>query len=162
MGAVTFRPLGPQDGTAFQQFVRGLSLQSRMDRFLGPVRELSPQLLARLTQPSQPHHVALAAVDDSTIVGEGRYVALDNGRRAEFAIAVADSWQRHGIGARLLGALISAARRAGVAILEGEILRTNVPMLEFVRRAGFRLAACPGDARLVVARLTLGGPGAPA
>jgi len=152
---IALRPLVPQDGVAFQQFVRGLSLESRLRRFLSPVRELGPRLLATLTQPDQRRHVALAAVESSTIVGEGRYFALEAGGRAEFAIAVADAWQRHGIGARLLGALTLAAKHAGVTFLQGEILRTNDPMLKFLERGGFRLKTCPGDARLLLAEKRL-------
>jgi len=154
---IALRPLVPQDSAAFQQFVRGLSLQSRLHRFLVPLSELAPALLAALTRPDQRHHVALVAVENSTIIGEGRYVDLREDGRAEFAIAVADAWQRQGIGARLLAALAAAAQRARLAFLEGEILRTNGTMLGFVRRAGFRLKPCPGDARLVVAELELEG-----
>jgi len=152
---ISLRPLAAADGAAFQQFVRGLSLESRLRRFLSPVRELGPRLLATLTQPDQRRHVALAAVENSTIVGEGRYFWLEEGGRAEFAIAVADAWQRHGIGARLLGALSAAASRANVAILQGEVLRTNDPMLKFLERGGFQLKTCPGDPRLLLAEKRL-------
>ncbi len=152
---VALRALAAADGVAFQQFVRGLSHESRLQRFMAPVRELGPRLLATLTQPDQRRHVALAAVAESTIVGEGRYFALEGSGRAEFAIAVADAWQRHGIGAQLLAALTFAARHAGVTFLQGEILRTNDPMLKFLERGGFRLMTCPGDARLLLAEKRL-------
>ena len=151
---ITLRSLGPGDGAAFQDFVRGLSLESRLHRFLQPLRELAPGTLAALTQPDQSRHVAMAAVDGDTIIGEGRYVALGNSGRAEFAIAVTDEWQRNGIGARLLGALMGAARQAGLAALEGEVLRTNTAMLKFAGRAGFRMKAS-ADARLTVVERNL-------
>jgi len=151
---IALRPIGPGDGDAFQDFVRGLSLESRLHRFLQPLRELGPGQLAALTRPDQSRHVAMAAVDGDTIVGEGRYVALGDGGRAEFAIAVTDEWQRNGIGARLLGALMAAARQAGLTALEGEVLRTNTAMLKFVGRAGFRLTAS-ADARLTVVERNL-------
>jgi len=152
---IALRPLERTDGAALQQFVRGLSPESRLHRFLVPVQELSPPVLHALTHPDQQRHVALAAVSDATIVGEGCYVALGNTGRAEFALAVADAWQRQGIGVRLLRALIAAARRTGLAALEGEILKLNIPMLEFAARAGFRLKSHPGDARLMFAELDL-------
>jgi acetyltransferase len=96
---ISLRPLCAQDGAAFQQFVRGLSPESRLHRFFVPVRELAPGLLASLTQVDQSRHVAVAAVEGDRIIGEGRYVALGDSGRAEFAVAVADEWQRHGIGA---------------------------------------------------------------
>ncbi|HEY8067904.1 MAG TPA: GNAT family N-acetyltransferase [Burkholderiales bacterium] len=152
---ITFRPIVPQDGEAFQRFVRGLSLESRLHRFLLPVKELAPATLRALTQPDQARHVGLIALDGTAIIGEGRYAALGDSGRGEFAIAVADEWQRQGVGARILGTLIAAARRAGLAVLEGEVLRSNAAMLKFMRRAGFRLRDCPGDGRLAIAERNL-------
>jgi acetyltransferase len=149
------RPIVPQDREAFQSFVRGLSHETRTNRFLTPVSELSPTMLDAMTQADQGRHVALVATEGDRIIGEGRYVSLAGNGRAEFALAVADDWQRQGIGARLLGALTAAARQAGLLALEGEILRTNTAMLRFVQRAGFRLTSCAGDARLLMTERTL-------
>jgi acetyltransferase len=147
---ITLRPLTPRDREAFGDFVRTLSPGSRAHRFLSGLRELGPAALKALTEPQPPRHVAYVATEGERIVGEGRVVALGDSGRGEFAIAVSDDWQRHGIGAHLLGTLIAAARRAGLAVLEGEVLGTNAAMLRFMRRAGFRLKSCPGDARLVL------------
>ena len=152
---IELRPIVAQDREAFQAFVQGLSPESRTNRFLAPVRELAPAALAALTQPDQARHVGLVAHDGAGIVGEARYVALGESGQGEFAIAVTDAWQRHGIGARLLAELTAAARRAGVRVLQGEILRTNVAMLKFVLQAGFRLRICPGDATLTIAERQL-------
>jgi acetyltransferase len=152
---IALRPIAAQDREAFHDFVRELSPESRTNRFLAPVRELAPAALALLTRPDQVRHIGLVACDGGRIIGEGRYVAREDGSRGEFAIAVADIWQRQGIGARLLGALSAAARRAGIAVLEGEILRTNAAMLKFVLSAGYRFRTCPGDARLTIAEREL-------
>jgi acetyltransferase len=149
------RPIVPGDRAAFQSFVRGLSHDTRTNRFLTPVQELSPAMLDAMTQADQGRHVALVATEGDRIIGEGRYVSLAANGRAEFALAVADDWQRQGIGAKLLGALVAAARQAGLRALEGEVLRTNTAMLRFVQRAGFRLTNCAGDARLLMTERTL-------
>ncbi len=154
---IALRPLGPRDRDAFQAFVRNLSPESRAHRFLAPVAELAPAVLQALTAPDPARHVALVAVDGERIVGEARVVALGDSGRGEFAIAVADEWQRQGIGARLLGALSAAALRAGLGFIEGEVLRTNAAMLGFMRRAGFRFLPCPGDARLTLVERRLDG-----
>jgi acetyltransferase len=151
------RPLVPQDREAFQDFVRSLSPDARTNRFLAPVKELAPAMLEAMTQPDQARHVAFVATEGGRIIGEARYVALAGNGRAEFAVAVADQWQRQGIGARLLEALIAAARSTGLHALEGEVLRTNTAMMSFARRIGFGFKSCAGDARLVVAERTLPG-----
>jgi acetyltransferase len=53
---------------------------------------------------------------------------------------VADAWQGRGIGSRLLGKLVEAARRHGIKRLYGDILAMNRPMLELARKLGFRLS----------------------
>jgi acetyltransferase len=152
---ITLRPIGPRDARAFQAFIQGLSMQARLNRFLFPVKELGPSSLAALTQADQRGHVGLVALEGDRIVGEARYVELGDTEHAEFALAVADERQRRGVGTLLLGALMEAAERASVIALEGEILRSNTAMLEFMRRKGFRLKSCLGDARLLVAERLL-------
>jgi acetyltransferase len=151
------RPLVPEDREAFQEFVRGLSAHARLNRFLTPIRELAPAALDALTRADQARHVALVATEDGRIVGEARYVALGESGHAEFAVAVADASQRNGVGARLLGALVRMARQAGLQVLEGEVLRTNAAMLRFLRRAGFHMSVCDGDARLARVERILSG-----
>jgi GNAT superfamily N-acetyltransferase len=88
-------------------------------------------------------------------VGEARFVVLEDGARAEFAIAVAEDHRRQGLGRRLLAEMVQAAEGAGVLALEGEVLRTNRPMLEFLQASGFRIRSCQGDARLLLAERVL-------
>jgi acetyltransferase len=68
-----------------------------------------------------------------------RYVLDKNGNAAEFAVVVADAWQRRGIGRRLMAKLIDTASRRGVQSLYGNILATNRPMIDLVRSLGFQL-----------------------
>jgi acetyltransferase len=87
--------------------------------------------------------MALAATtmlgDGETLIGVARYVRDQEEPAAEFAIVVADSWQGRGIGKRLLAELVDVARRRGLKRLYGDILGTNRPMLELVRKLGFKL-----------------------
>jgi acetyltransferase len=151
------RPITPGDGDAFQAFVQGMSVESRTNRFLFPVRELSPASLQALTHADQQRHVGLVALAGEHIVGEGRYVVLEDSGKAEFALAVADERQRKGIGTRLLQALIDTARRAQLVALEGDILRSNRAMLQFLRKQGFEMRNCVGDARVLLAEKLLEG-----
>jgi acetyltransferase len=58
----------------------------------------------------------------------------------EFAVVVADKWQRRGVGRRLMRLLASEAGGAGIDRLEGTVLTTNRGMLEFAERLGFHIA----------------------
>lgn len=75
-----------------------------------------------------------------------RYVTDPDVRSASFAIVVADEWQRKGIGARLLGMLIDAARARGIERLEGEMLAENAAVRALLTRFVFTIRADPESA----------------
>jgi len=143
--AVALRVADSKDGAAVQQFVRGLSEQSRRYRFFAPLRELSPDQLERVTRSHPPDELALvgeitAENGESLIVAMAQYVAgasLD----AEFAVVVDDAWQRQGLGMQLVNALADQATRAGLTALSGFVLQDNWPMLGFLAHLDCELDA---------------------
>lgn len=139
-----------------RSFVERLSPASRYARFQYVVKEVTPRMLQLLLVADPRTHVALGAFDGTDLVGEARYVRQGDG--AEFALAVADGYRRHGIAGRLLERLLQAARGHRLRRLEGEVLADNQPMLEFVAQAGFRLQPHFEDARLVLAQKELRSP----
>jgi acetyltransferase len=138
--AVVVRSAKRADGEAVQQFVRELSPLARRRRFFGALSELSPAQLDRLTGAENPRGLSLVAL--SAHAGEPRIVAMaqyatDDPGAAEFAVVVADAWQRQGLGARLLELLLGRAAEAGVQVMNGYALAENAPMLAFAARLGF-------------------------
>lgn len=156
---VTLRPIRPDDEGIEQEFVRNLSDESRYFRFRDAVRELSPRMLSQLTRVDYDRHLALIAVTErggrELQVGVARYVASGDGRSGEFAIAIADDWQRKGLGSRLMDALMAAARERGVREMYGEVLASNQKMLDFTARLGFRARLDASDPRVVRVEQTL-------
>jgi GNAT superfamily N-acetyltransferase len=71
------------------------------------------------------------------IIGEASYAFDSEKRCGEFAISVADQWQRQGLGSALLGAVQFRAINLGYFELFGEALKTNYEMKNFARKAGF-------------------------
>jgi len=148
------RPLAPGDAPLLQAFVRGLSPQSRHQRFQNGLLELPPGLLASLMDVDYAARMAFVAVlygdGGKRLVGEARYApALDRPGGAEFAIAVADDRQRQGIGARLFAMLLRHAAGSGIARLHGDVLHDNAAMLALARRHGFAPQRHPDGGRLV-------------
>ena len=135
------RPILPQDKPLLQDFHAALSPRSRRFRFHGAVNGLSTQALAYLSEVDPSKHLALVVtyVDEGveTIVADARYVVDETGRGGEFAIAVADLWQRRGIASRALDGLCKAARLDGLDWLWGEVLEDNDAMLALMSRCGF-------------------------
>lgn len=156
---VLIRPIGPDDTEREQAFVRGLSAESRFFRFMSTLRELTPEMLYRFTHPDPQREVALVALAGQgpglRQIGVARCVADSARGRAEFAIVVADEYQNRGVGRRLLGELVRAARALGLRGLWGDILATNRRMLNLMTAAGFELHSVPADPLLRRASITL-------
>jgi acetyltransferase len=150
---VIVRCVRPQDELKFQNFVRGLSNESRYWRFMTGSAELPQQILTSLIAVDARAHLALVAetpVDGSeAIVGEGRYVVSAGSNIGEFALAVSDAWQRRGIGSLLMASLLRHARSAGLSGLYGDVLRDNQRTIKLARLVGFSFRTHPEDARLV-------------
>ena len=148
-GVVTIRPTHPGDAGITQQFVRELSPEAKYFRFMGAVRELTPQMLERFVRADQLHEVALVAVTSrggrTRQLGECRYAVCPESGNCEFAIAVLDAWQRRGLGERLLSELIAIARDSGLRSMIGEVLASNAAMLGLALKLGFNVSAASED-----------------
>jgi acetyltransferase len=155
------RPIRPEDADLESAFVNGLSEQTRYFRFFYRLAELTPSMLARFTQVDYDRELALVALapgDDAArqvFVGVARYIANPDRTSAEFAVVVADAWQRRGVARVLMRGLIVCAKRRGFERLTGTILRANEPMLAFVRALGFGVEDDAEDPAQVVASLAL-------
>jgi acetyltransferase len=161
--SVTIRPILPQDVDLQRAFVAALSPTSRYRRFHGPVKELPAPTLAYMTEVDYISHMALLAttIDSGgreTQIAEARWVRReppDSPDVADFALAVADAWQRAGLGALLLGKLSDSAAAQGIRRLSGDVLADNEGMRSLLKRNGWRQAPDRFDARLIVAQLDL-------
>ena len=138
---LTVRPIMPEDAELEREFVHGLSDETRYYRFFYQLHELTPQMLARFTQVDYDRELALVAIaqrgDRDHIVAVARYIASADRTSAEFAIVVADEWQRRGVAYKLMDRLIDAGRVRGLARIWGTVLRSNQKMLHFTRALGF-------------------------
>jgi acetyltransferase len=143
------RPIRPEDAEPLQDFVRGLSDQSRYMRFVSMLRELTPRMLERYTRIDYDRELALVATvlvpnpehrghPREEIIGFAHYLRNADGRGAEYALVIADAWQRRGLGAQLMGGLIEAAKEQGLTYIDGLVLATNRPMLSLMTYLGFR------------------------
>ena len=144
------RPIRPEDADMVQDFVRSMSDESRYFRFMDTIRELSPSMLIRFCQIDYDREMALVATvdkEDGTEmeIGVARYVANPDGETVEFALAVADDWQKHGVGPRLMSAIIECAQNKGYRAIVGDVLTHNEKMLKLMTALGFAIHPHPED-----------------
>jgi len=149
---IVIRPIRPEDRQIERDFVRNLSDESRYFRFFNALRDLSETALTRFTQVDYDKGMALIAVicenGHETEIGVARYSINPDGRSCEFAIVVADAWQRRGIGSKLMHSLMDAARGRGLETMEGWVLSGNTRMLALMDGLGFTVDANAGDPSL--------------
>ncbi len=150
---ILIRVVCPQDAEVLRVYFGGLSGESRYRRFLGALAELTAKQLARFTEMGGPDEIAVLAFararDASHLVGEAVLARMPGSARSEFALSVTDAWQRKGVGAALLADIECRARVRGARYLYGDVLRTNTPMKNLARKAGFALRSPFTDARLI-------------
>jgi len=158
---VRIRPIRADDLEMHTAFVAGLSSKTAYHRLLSP-RKPQPDELWRWTHIDYDHELALIATTEvdgmEQQMGVVRYVRGDTPETvhiAEFAVVIADAWQRHGLAARLMRKLIDAAAQAGVKQLADITLYDNTAMLALARKLGFSLRRDAGNPNVTRLRLTL-------
>jgi len=156
---VVIRPIRPEDAEIERAFVKALSPGARYSRFMDTLKELTPAMLACFTQIDYDREMALIAVIQEQggegEVGVCRYVTNPDGESCEFAVVVADGWQRRGLGRRLMTQLIEVARARGLKTMTGYILATNGGMLSMAGSLGFAMENLREDPAVKCATLAL-------
>jgi ribosomal protein S18 acetylase RimI-like enzyme len=126
------RPLRHGDvRTVIDLFAR-LGERSRRARFNGPKPCLSASDLRQLASVGPRRHALVAYLE-----GDPRPVAIAQlvrvGHAAEIAFAVADDYQRRGIGSTLAAELVADARTAGVTEITALVSSDNPAALALLR-----------------------------
>ena len=149
---VRIRPVRQGDEPAVRSFLEGLSRQSRALRFWSGAANLERAAAWEVDVDYQDRYGLVATTgSDGDVVAEAMYRRIGSDR-AEAAFAVADAYQRRGLGTLLLAQLAEAAKQNGIAVLEADVLAENHRMIELFRRSGFliRLRAGSGEVKIEV------------
>ncbi len=151
--AIIVRFVEPRDADSIQNYFRGLSSNSRYNRFFGAMSQLSPALLERFIHVGEADQFSVVATMEvdgyETIVGEARYVYDFTTSSFEFGLSIDDRWQGHGIGQALMKNLECRAAAFGATKLFGDTLRSNAAMLGLAKKSGYVFGNSPGDWKLV-------------
>ncbi len=157
---IVIRPIRPEDAEMEQEFVRNLSKESRYMRFMQALRELTPDMLVRLTQIDYDREVAFLALtkqDGKEVeMGVARYAINPDKSSCEFALVIGDAFQNRGLGNVLMQVLIDTARNKGLRYVDGEVLAHNTGMLKLMQRLGFEKHKSEMDDGVVIVRKRLG------
>ncbi|NJL98469.1 MAG: bifunctional acetate--CoA ligase family protein/GNAT family N-acetyltransferase [Synechococcaceae cyanobacterium SM2_3_2] len=142
---VTIRPIRPEDEPLIIAFHDQVSDQSVYLRYFHAIKysaRIAHDRLTRICFNDYDREIALVAerLDPTpTIMGVCRLNQKHGIPAAEFAMLVADPYQRQGIGTELLTRLVEVARAENIQKITGEVLVENDGMQRLCRRVGFHL-----------------------
>lgn len=151
---VTIRPIRSEDEHLLTKMFENFSERTIRMRFFSMVRKLTHEALIRLCHLDYNREMALVAMcrdDDSQMLGVSRYYLDPETGAAEFAVTVADPWQRQGLGKYLMERLIEVGKERGVKRLEGVVLGENDAMLHLARKLGFHVETGPEPSTMTAA-----------
>ncbi len=145
---VRIRSANASDAENLSIYFTGLSATARNKRFSGARSDfvlVAAECVARICDPD--HFTLLAELRHdgrSTIIGETRYAYDAAARHGDFAISVADVFQRQGVGLQMMTVMERQAGNLGHEMIAVETARTNAEMRGLAKKAGFA-DTCLGD-----------------
>jgi acetyltransferase len=160
---VTIRPIRPEDEPMMVKFHEALSERTVYQRYLQMLnlsQRVAHERLTRICFIDYARQMALVVERDVPGTGEkqiiavGRLQGLTAAAEGEFAIVVADEYQKTGLGTELLHRLIEIGKAEGVKVITADILADNSAMQKVSEKLGFKLTRELGDP-VVSARLEL-------
>ncbi|MDR3518696.1 MAG: bifunctional acetate--CoA ligase family protein/GNAT family N-acetyltransferase [Azospirillaceae bacterium] len=140
--AFLLRPVRPEDEPLVQDMFEQMTPEDIRLRFFAPIKRMSHQMAARLTQLDYDREMALCAVaanaeGNEQIYGVVRVAADPDNQRGEYAIMVRSDMKGKGLGFLLMSEIIVYARSRGIHAIFGEVLRENTAMLQMCHDLGF-------------------------
>ncbi len=138
--AVTIRPIRPEDEPLMAQFHKMLSERSVGLRFFQPLKldqRIAHERLLRRCFTDYEREIALVAEKKGEILGVARMTKIPGTQDAEFAILVADTYQRKGLGTEMMHRLLEVGRREGVRRIVADVLPENTDMQRICAKLGF-------------------------
>lgn len=154
------RPIRGEDEPKLREGFTHLSPDEVRMRFMYPLKAMTHDLAARLTQLDYDREVAWVLSEflppgQAQIYGVVRASFDVLRKEAEFAIVIPSQLAGQGLGTRLLGDLIVEARERGMRTIFGSVLRENAPMLALARKLAFEETPETGQAGVVRVSLKL-------
>lgn len=155
--SLRIRPIRMEDESLLIDFVARATPEDRRMRFFASSNGLTHEAALRLVRIDYDRNMALIAqpIERDEIIGVARYSTGPARRVAEFAVMVRSDWKAHGVGWLLMEKLVAAARKRGISIMSGLVIRENHDMVQFCRDLGFAITSDVADPEMLCASLDL-------
>ena len=147
-GAVTIRPIRPEDEPAMVRFHETLSERSvylRYFHLMNLEQRTTHERLTRICFIDYDREMALVAerrdprTGEPEILAVGRLMKVHGTKDAEVAVLVSDKWQGRGLGKELLSRLLIVGADEKLGRLVADILPDNRGVMRICEKLGFSL-----------------------
>ncbi|HYD29872.1 MAG TPA: bifunctional acetate--CoA ligase family protein/GNAT family N-acetyltransferase [Azospirillaceae bacterium] len=139
--AFRMRPIRPEDEPLVHRMFERMTPNDIRLRFFAPMKRLSHQAAARLTQIDYDREMGIVAVSEENgqeeMFGVVRIAADPDNQKAEYAVMVRSDMKGQGLGYILMNKIIQYGRSRGLKEIYGEVLRENTNMLAMCQSLGF-------------------------
>ncbi|HZH71788.1 MAG TPA: GNAT family N-acetyltransferase, partial [Mariniphaga sp.] len=140
---VTLRPIKPEDEPMWFELLANCSKESIYHRFRYDFFFDSHKVAARYCFIDYDREIAMVAEIEEEgkkqIIGVGRLIADPDIEVMEYAILVADAWQKKDLGYMITKFCMEIAKNREINILVAETTIDNKPMLSVFRKLNFKM-----------------------
>lgn len=140
---VLLRPIKPEDEPLEGEMFTKFSEETQRFRFFQKIKDITHELLIRYTQIDYDREIAIIAETKEKgkkkMVGVVRIIEDPCDETAEFAIVVADPWQKQGLGNKLTDYILEISRERGIKKVYAEMLKDNYAMKHMLAERGFKI-----------------------
>lgn len=156
---ISIRPIDRHTADLELEFLTHLSPEFRSARFLGLVRDPTPEVARQLTNLDPDKAAGFMAV----VAHDGRehqigaaqfHVSLD-GDACDAALTVSGEWRKRGVGSRLMRHLLETARQRGIRRVRAHVSEDTGSGDHLALRLGFQRRQDRRDPAAVVYELAL-------
>jgi acetyltransferase len=162
---VLLRPIRPEDEPQLQDMLARSSADDIRLRFFSPLKQLTHESAARLTQIDYDRAMTLVAEgrEDGrpTMLGLVGIIADPDNDTAEYGIMVRSDLKGQGLGYLLMTEILAYARARGLQRMVGDVLRENRTMLQMAAELGFTRSDVPEESGVVRVTIPLAAPADP-
>ncbi len=156
---VRIRPIDEHDAELELEFLQHLSPEFRKARFLGMVRDPSPEVARKLTEIDPARAVALIALASyqgrDHQIGAVQFHVNAAGDSCDVSLTVSGEWRKRGVGSLLMRHLIDAARARGIRHMRAYPSMPSDGGDNLIARIGFQRRQDPHDPATVYYDLPL-------
>ncbi len=144
---VTVRPIRAEDEPLLKEMMHELSEETLRVRFFVVPNEFTHMMLMKFCNVDYDREIGmvveLAEEGKRTIIGGGRLIVEPDTESGQFALLISDSFQKQGIGEKILDILIGIAQDKSLREIYGVVLTENAKMLGLAAKMGFKPQRLP-------------------